>query len=57
MSGPIHIVPVSDDVRHDLDEDCVCGPAVERVDTDHGDEWLCVHHSFDGRETREEPTL
>jgi hypothetical protein len=53
MSGPVHVVPVSDDVMHNPDEDCVCGPALERVDTDHGDEWLFVHHSLDGRETRE----
>ena len=51
----IHVVPEqgSDDVMHTLDEDCICGPAVERVETGHGDEWLCVHHSLDGRETRE----
>jgi hypothetical protein len=56
--GPVHVVPVqgSDVVMHTIDENCVCGPTVERVETGHGDEWLCVHHSLDGRETREEPT-
>lgn len=36
------------------DEDCVCGPRVEHLPHEDGpDGWLVVHHSLDGRETRQ----
>jgi hypothetical protein len=49
-AGPIHTRPVNDLVAHDLSADCVCGPKAVLVDTDHGDEWMFVHHALDGRE-------
>ncbi len=54
MSEPIHVYPVNDLIDHDLDGNgCVCGPSTERVETDHGDEWMITHNSLDGRELAE----
>lgn len=53
-SDPIHVLPVNDLIDHDsTGEDCICGPDLERVETDHGDEWMVIHHSLDGRERYE----
>ena len=53
MSAPVHVLPVGDKIEHTLDSECVCGPKIERIDTEHGDEWLITHHSLDGREESE----
>ena len=52
--GLVHVHPLGDLLEHDLTEDCPCGPA-PRLATGQGgpDGWLIVHHSLDGRETRE----
>lgn len=54
----VHVVPCGDVVTHDLDDDCACGPYVERIDPDTGLPYpagtaLVVHHSLDGRERYE----
>jgi hypothetical protein len=51
----LHVVPTNDLIEHDTSEPdaCVCGPDPELVETDHGDRWLIVHHSLDGREATE----
>ena len=49
-----HTLPLHDDVEHDDDEDCICGPTCEPVPRDDGSiAWLYRHHSLDGREHRE----
>lgn len=53
MSGAVHVRPIDDLVEHELSSECVCIPSPELVDTNHGDEWLYVHHSLDGRESKE----
>ena len=55
MSDTVHVYPRDDLVEHELEgTDCVCGPAVERVEKDGGgDGWLVIHHSLDGREEHE----
>lgn len=55
MSDTYHVRPVNDLIEHDTtSDDCICGPAFELVPTDHGDAWLVVHNSLDGRELGEE---
>lgn len=51
----IHCTPVGDLIEHDTDhqEDCVCGPRVDRHETPYGDVWVYVHHSLDRREEQE----
>lgn len=54
----LHVSPVNDAVEHDTSTahpDCVCGPAVQLVETEQGDGWVLVHHALDGRETGETP--
>jgi len=46
----IHMLPVKDQVTHELDETCVCGPRVEHVPRPGGSGWVLVHPSLDGRE-------
>ncbi len=56
--GTAVVHPLGDLIRHDVDgEDrCACGPRVEPVSRPDGSMgWLYVHHSLDGRETREPP--
>jgi hypothetical protein len=51
-----HVYPLGDSYAHDtaLDADCLCGPTIEAVEQDEGGMgWVIVHHSLDGRETRE----
>lgn len=50
-----HVYPDRDLVAHETDgEDCVCIPTVEAVTTETGGtNWLYIHHSLDGRESRE----
>jgi hypothetical protein len=54
MSGEaIHIEPINDLIEH-LDSDCPCGPTDEPVERDDGSMgWLVIHHSLDGRESKE----
>jgi hypothetical protein len=51
----VHVHPVDDLVDHELVGDgCTCGVTVEPVKNDDGSVgWLHIHHSLDGRETRE----
>ena len=46
----VHVIPKqgSDGITHDLDMDCVCGPAIEFHERP-----LVTHHSLDGREQGE----
>lgn len=55
MAEPLHVIPINDLIDHDTDsEDCVCGPEVEPVEREDGSfAYLIVHHSLDGRESRE----
>ncbi|WP_213816242.1 hypothetical protein [Glaciihabitans sp. dw_435] len=51
--GEVHVVPNRDRVIH-APTDCICGPTTEacmRPDGSNG--WVVVHHSLDGRESRE----
>jgi len=44
-----HVIPVADDIAHDDNEGCWCIPTY--------DAGVWVHHSRDGREYIEQPTL
>jgi hypothetical protein len=51
---PLHVVPAvgTDQIQHELDENCVCGPQIElalRRDGSFAGS-IVVHHSLDGRE-------
>ena len=49
-----HVVPVGDLIKHDISEDCACGPFAEPVKRDDGSvSWVLTHHSLDGREMSE----
>lgn len=53
----VHIFPAldNDQVVHDLNEDCVCGPCLDREPrADGSNGWLVIHASLDGREQEEE---
>lgn len=47
----VNVVPKqgSDDVLHDLDVDCICGPTLDFSDGRP----ILTHHSLDGREASE----
>lgn len=47
----VHVVPEqgSDQIMHDLDMDCICGPRVDFTESRP----LVIHHSLDGREQEE----
>ncbi|MCU1591583.1 MAG: hypothetical protein JWP11_2839 [Frankiales bacterium] len=46
---------MSDLIKHDISEDCVCGPTAVPVERPDGSVvWNYVHHSLDGREQRED---
>lgn len=47
----VHVVPEagSDQIEHDLDSDCICGPDIEFTEGRP----LVTHHSLDGRERYE----
>lgn len=52
-----HVMPVNDLVYHEDSEDCICGPECELVEREDGSMGcLYMHHSLDGRETREDPS-
>lgn len=47
----LHVVPVDDVIKHDLDELCVCGPTPNTENRIFGRiSWVFTHHSLDGRE-------
>jgi len=47
----LHVHPLDDIIRHEVTEDCPCGPTLNPVHRDDGSYgWLYVHHSLDGRE-------
>lgn len=48
--GDYHIAPIGDLVEHSLSEECVCGPAIEKVENGSR---MITHHSLDGREQYE----
>lgn len=50
----VHVVPMDDLIKHELSEDCICGPTGEIVPRPDG--WfgrVITHHSLDGREKNE----
>jgi len=51
----VHTYPVADLVEHDTDGgDCICGPTTEPIERNDGSiGWHVLHHSLDGRESRE----
>lgn len=50
----VHVVPRGDQAKHELADDCVCGPTSEPVTRDDGSVgWVVAHSSLDGRELRE----
>lgn len=50
MSDDWHVYPVEDLIEHETTGGgCVCIPAAKL----HGDAWIMVHHSLDGRELEE----
>jgi hypothetical protein len=53
----VHVKPINDAIPHDDSAGCICGPDVEYIDPDTGCTYpngpLVIHHSLDGRETRE----
>lgn len=51
----LHIVPVGDQIEHDLCEDCLCGPRLDVwPDLETGQYgFVYVHASLDGRELSE----
>lgn len=52
--GTVHVVPVNDQVAHELTDECVCGPGCLIVDRDDGSVGVVVKHSsLDGRELAE----
>ena len=54
MIEDMHVYPVNDLIEHDTEsEDCICGPRTDFVQTDHGDGYIILHHSLDGREINE----
>lgn len=50
----VHVVPRGDLIAHEA-IDCPCGPTPELQQTEHGDRWIHVHHSLDGRELADLP--
>lgn len=45
----VHVMPRNDLIKHDTDEDCICGP--DPLCVDGG--WVYKHHSLDNRELAE----
>ncbi len=41
-----HVYPINDLKEHTLESTCECGPSVIR----EGEEFICIHNSYDGRE-------
>jgi len=56
LAAIVHLVPVSDLIEHDVDDEqfCVCGPGSEWLIADDGSHGkIIVHHALDGRDLRE----
>lgn len=50
----IHVVPMRDDITHEQSDECVCGPRNEaHAQPDGSVRFVVIHHSLDGRESRE----
>lgn len=50
----LHVHPVNDLIKHELADECPCGPQSRPVERDDGSiGWLMVHNSLDGREQDE----
>lgn len=51
----MHVYPTGDLIDHDTNTDeCVCGPTPDPVFREDGScGWVLIHHSLDGRETKE----
>jgi len=50
----VHTMPVNDVSEDEADDDCFCGPTPDPVHREDGSiGWGMVHHSVDGRESRE----
>lgn len=53
----VHVIPQNDLISHrtEVDDECVCGPTSEPVESEDGSmNWLIIHHSLDGREKEED---
>lgn len=50
----IHVTPEHDNIQHELNDACICGPTPQLIETDAGDTWMHSHHSLDGREKQEQ---
>lgn len=47
----VHVVPEGDQIGHDCDDSCPCGPDVRIGPRSNGvDGWVHKHRSLDGRE-------
>lgn len=60
MTNAVHTYPVGDLIDHDTsgETDCVCGPETIPVPCADGSfGWVILHHSLDGREAHEPPTI
>lgn len=55
--GTVHTVPLDDEIIHDLNPDCPCGPTPVPTPQENGAVGHVVsHHSLDGREQHESAT-
>lgn len=54
----LHVLPAGDVIQHVTSGDCLCGPSMRFVTAPDSPSvtygWIYVHHSLDGRESREE---
>lgn len=54
-TGDVHLVPVGDEVHHEDDEHCPCGPQAVVIERNAGGGGMVFeHHSLDGRERRQQ---
>ncbi|MER7507071.1 hypothetical protein ABTX82_01780 [Streptomyces lavendulae] len=54
MTATLHVLPIGDLVEHTSEDDCLCDPTAQPIESETGSiGWLMIHHSLDGRETRE----
>lgn len=54
----LHVLPMGDQIIHETNEDCVCGPDVVPVKREDGSiGYVITHHSLDGRESSESPAI
>ena len=51
----IHVVPVDDDIDHEADDTCICGPSEALIlENEHFEGSVLMHHSLDGREVSDD---